>query len=180
MANINNILGIPPTLADPGTPTKESRDEQISLNGIWKQVMDPVLEYCQVSTLSFSAIATNIDFMQTYIEQSLAPHPTTPLLTMIRLTEDVMLEVQKRGCPPLETYIFTTRLKMWPIWQKGMADHVDGVRKLVENATTGGGALGAMWRKTTLSELTVKTVRHDLPSSLSAWFTSIADMPTVC
>ena len=105
--------------------------------------------------------------MKTYIEQSLAPHPTTPLLTMIRLTEDVMLEVQKRGCPPLETYIFTTRLKMWPVWQKGMADHIDGVRKLVENATSGGGALGAMWRKTTLSEATVKTVSKARPSQRS-------------
>ena len=46
-----------------------------------------------------------------------------------------MLEVQKRGCPPLETFIFTTRLKMWPIWQKGMADHVDGVKKLAEGGT---------------------------------------------
>ncbi|KAF7793700.1 hypothetical protein EIP86_004816 [Pleurotus ostreatoroseus] len=141
MANINNILGIPPTLTDPESSTKESKDEQSSLNTIWKQVMDPVLDYCT-----------------TYIEQSLAPHPTTPLLTMIRLTEDVMLEVQKRGCPPLETYIFTTRLKMWPVWQKGMADHIDGVRKLVENATSGGGALGAMWRKTALSEATVRTI----------------------
>ena len=51
---------------------------------------------------------------------------------MIRLTEDVMLEVQKRGCPPLETFIFTARLKMWPVWQKGMAEHVDGLKKLAE------------------------------------------------
>ena len=71
-----------------------------------------------------------------------------------------MLEVQKRGCPPLETFIFTTRLKMWPIWQKGMADHVDGVKKMVENASGGGSAIGAMavWRKTGVSEAAVKTV----------------------
>lgn len=43
-----------------------------------------------------------------------------------------MLEVQKRGCQPLETFIFTARLKMWPVWQKGMADHVEGVKKLAE------------------------------------------------
>ncbi|KAJ3551339.1 hypothetical protein NM688_g4759 [Phlebia brevispora] len=141
MASINSILGIAPTLLDPTTDAKEVKEEQNTLNAIWKQVMDPVLDYCQ-----------------TYIEQSLAPHPTIPLLTMIRLTEDVMLEVQKRGCSPLETFIFTIRLKMWPVWQKGMADHIEGVRKLVESATGGGGALGAMWRKTTLSEATVKTI----------------------
>ena len=71
-----------------------------------------------------------------------------------------MIEIQKRGCPPLETFIFTTRLKMWPIWQKGMADHVDGVKKMVENASGGGSAIGAMavWRKTGVSEAAVKTV----------------------
>lgn len=77
---------------------------------------------------------------------------------MIRLTEDVMLEVQKRGCPPLETFIFSTRIKMWPVWQKGMGEHVDGVKKMAEGASGGGSALGAMWRKTTVSEAAVMTV----------------------
>lgn len=71
---------------------------------------------------------------------------------MIRLTEDVMLEVQKRGCQPLETFIFTLRLKMWPVWQKGMADHIEGVKKLAEGElilllhTSGIGAMIVSYR----------------------------------
>ena len=85
-----------------------------------------------------------------------------------------MIEIQKRGCPPLETFIFTTRLKMWPIWQKGMADHVDGVKKLVENASGGGSALGAMWRKSSVSEATVKTVSLIVSCTCACWLTGNA------
>ena len=28
-----------------------AKEEQAALNAVWKQVMDPVLDYCQVSTL---------------------------------------------------------------------------------------------------------------------------------
>lgn len=123
-------------------------------------------------------LETNI-LEQTYMTSVVAPHPTTPLLTMIRLTEDVMLEVQKRGCQPLETYIFTARLKMWPVWQKGMADHVEGVKKLAEGrnmaflssrvsadlptAGTSPGALGSMFRKAALTDNAVKSVSCLLP-----------------
>lgn len=53
---------------------------------------------------------------------------------MIRLTEDVMMEVQKRGCAPLESYIFGLRLQMWPVFQKAMAEHIDALKKLAEGA----------------------------------------------
>lgn len=60
--------------------------------------------------------------------------PVISLLTMIRLTEDVMMEVQKRGCTPLESYIFGLRLQMWPVFQKVMSDHIDALKKLAEGA----------------------------------------------
>ena len=53
---------------------------------------------------------------------------------MIRLTEDVMMEVQKRGCTPLESYIFGLRLQMWPVFQKAMSDHIDALKQLAEGA----------------------------------------------
>ncbi|KAI0774158.1 Sac2 family-domain-containing protein [Fomes fomentarius] len=96
-----------------------SKEEQVALNAVWKQVMDPVLEYCQT-------------FVQNAIEP--AP-PVIPLLTIIRLTEDVVAEVQKRSCGPLETYIFTLRLKMWPTFQKLMAEHIDALKKFAEGAS---------------------------------------------
>ena len=64
--------------------------------------------------------------------------PVIPLLTMIRLTEDIADEVQRRGCGPLETFIFALRLKMWPVFQKLMADYTDALKKLAEGTTAGG------------------------------------------
>ncbi|KAJ6598909.1 vacuolar sorting protein [Mycena vulgaris] len=97
------------------------KEEQASSDAIWKQIMDPVLEYTQ-----------------TFLGSALDPvPPAVPLLTMIRLTEDVMAEIQKRACPPAESFIFSLRLKMWPVFQKAMAEHVDALKKLAEGASTG-------------------------------------------
>ncbi|KAJ7498765.1 vacuolar sorting protein [Mycena latifolia] len=97
------------------------KEEQASSDAIWKQIMDPVLEYTQ-----------------TFLGTALDPvPPAVPLLTMIRLTEDVMAEIQKRACPPAESFIFSLRLKMWPVFQKAMTDHVDALKKLAEGASTG-------------------------------------------
>ncbi|KAH9918218.1 vacuolar sorting protein [Epithele typhae] len=90
------------------SPTKE---EQTALNALWKQALDPSLD---------------------------PPPPAIPLLTTIRLTEDMATEVQRRGCGPLETFIFALRIKMWPAFQKLMAEHIDALRKLGESAATGG------------------------------------------
>ncbi|KAJ7368456.1 vacuolar sorting protein [Mycena albidolilacea] len=97
------------------------KEEQASSDAIWKQIMDPVLEYTQT-------------FFGTVLDP--VP-PAVPLLTIIRLTEDVMTEVQKRACPPAESFIFTLRLKMWPVFQKAMTEHVDALKKLAEGASAG-------------------------------------------
>ncbi|KZT74276.1 Vps52-domain-containing protein [Daedalea quercina L-15889] len=103
-------------LTDAKDPTKDPKEEQTALNAVWKQIMDPVLEYCQT-------------FLRSVLEP--AP-PVVPLLIMIRLTEDVMAELQKRNCGPLETFIFSIRLQMWPVFQKAMGEHIESVKKLAE------------------------------------------------
>ncbi|EDR12808.1 vacuolar sorting protein [Laccaria bicolor S238N-H82] len=91
------------------------------MDAIWKQVVDPVLEYCQA-----------------FIRSILEPlPPATPLLTMIRLTEDVGTEVQKRRCAPAETFIFGLRLQMWPVFQKAMTEHIEALKKLAEGTNYG-------------------------------------------
>jgi vacuolar protein sorting-associated protein 52 len=93
-----------------------------------------------------------------FCKAMLDPSPATiPLLTIIRLTEDVMAEVQKRQpqCGPLESFIFTQRLQMWPVFQKGMSEHVDAVKKLHEGA---GGGLGLFTRTTQLTDALVLSV----------------------
>lgn len=119
--SITSVLG---AAASPGVEgVAPSKEEQAALNALWKQVLDPVLDY-----------------VQTFAMGALEPAPPAiPLLTMIRLTEDVAAEVQRRGCGPLETFVFTLRLKMWPVFQKLMAEHADALKKLAEGAAAGGG-----------------------------------------
>lgn len=56
---------------------------------------------------------------------------------MIRLTEEVMGEIQKRGCAPLESFVFGIRLQMWPLFQKAMTDQVEALKKVAEGASGG-------------------------------------------
>lgn len=51
---------------------------------------------------------------------------------MVRLTEAVIAEVQKRECSPLETFFFTMRLQLWPVFQKVISEHCDSLKKLSE------------------------------------------------
>ncbi|KAH7914389.1 vacuolar sorting protein [Hygrophoropsis aurantiaca] len=95
------------------------KSEKTALDAIWKQIMDPVLEYCKT-------------FLGTILEPLVPP---IPLLVMIRLTEEIIAEVQKRECPPLESFLFTLRIQMWPAFQKGMTEHCDALKKLAEGTT---------------------------------------------
>ncbi|KAI0638062.1 Vps52-domain-containing protein [Trametes polyzona] len=119
-----------------GPQEPSAKEELAALNALWKQVMDPVLDYCQT-------------FIQNAIEP---PPPVVPLLTMIRLTEDVVSEVQRRNCGPLETFIFTIRLKMWPAFQKLMAENIDSLKKFAEGASAG------YFRKATTTDAAVMSI----------------------
>lgn len=101
-------------------PNIMDKVERAPLDAIWKQILDPVLEYCKA-------------FVTTVLEPM---PPAVPLLTMIRLTEAVITEVQKRDCPPLESFLFTMRLQLWPVFQKIMSEHCDALRKIAEGGTT--------------------------------------------
>ena len=58
------------------------------------------------------------------------PPPVVPLLTMIRLTEDVASELDARSCPAAVTYMFGLRMNLWPVFQKAMTEHVESVKKI--------------------------------------------------
>ncbi|KAF9076804.1 vacuolar sorting protein [Rhodocollybia butyracea] len=114
-----------------------AREEQINVDGIWKQVFDPVLEYVQT-------------FVKTIIEP---PPPVISLLTMIRLTEHVVTEIENRACPPCVTFMFGLRLQMWPIFQKLMNENIEVLKKLAEGS--GGGYFS---RAATVTEATVRSM----------------------
>lgn len=123
--------------------TTQRRDEKTALDAIWKSVLDPAIEYCQVSSSSsplaqFHTLIVNI-LAQNFVKGALAgPPPVIALLSMIRLNEAVLSEVQTRGgCAPLETYLIGQRLGMWPVFQNQMNAHVDGLKKLADSAAGG-------------------------------------------
>ena len=67
-----------------------------------------------------------------------------------------MGEIQKRGCQPLETFVFGLRLQMWPLFQKAMTDQIEGLKKVAE------GAGGGYFRRTaTTSDAAITTVRTE-------------------
>lgn len=51
---------------------------------------------------------------------------------MVRLTEAVTAEVEKRQCSPLETFFFAVRLQLWPVFQKTISEHCDSLKKMSE------------------------------------------------
>ncbi|KAF7292359.1 Vacuolar sorting protein [Mycena chlorophos] len=110
------------------------KEEQASADATWKQIMDPVLDYIQTA-------------QQTFFNSVLEPPPpVVPLLTIIRLTESVMTEVQRRACPPVESFIFALRIRMWPVFQKVMTENVDALKRVAEGGsivTSGSGSGGA-------------------------------------
>lgn len=73
---------------------------------------------------------------------------------MIRLTEAVTAEVQKRDCAPLENFLFTMRLQMWPAFQKIMSEHCDALRKVAE-----GGAASYFSRAASTTDASVLNVK---------------------
>lgn len=114
--------------------------------------------------------------LQTFIRSTLDPMPQIiPLLTMIRLAEDIVAEIQRRHCPPAETYVFGLSLQMWPVFQKGMTEHIESVKKLAE-----GSSASYFSRASTTTDTAVGNVSlHTIPQRRSV-ITFSTDLWTIC
>lgn len=73
---------------------------------------------------------------------------------MMRLNENVLIEVQHRKCGPLETFIVELRLAMWPVFQKEMDAQVESLKKLVS------GAAGGLLTRSTIKDSVVDKVNQ--------------------
>lgn len=136
-----------------------AKEEQQATDALWKQVFDPVLQYIQVSHRSRRMCKFYLIIGQTFVNGVAEPAPpVVPLLTMIRLTEDVASEIESRSCPAAVTFMFGLRLNLWPVFQKAMTDHIESVKKL-----TAGNA-GYFSRAAVLNE---NAVMHVSPLGIS-------------
>ncbi|KAG7096788.1 hypothetical protein E1B28_004198 [Marasmius oreades] len=125
------------SIVNPNTSVEPLKTTQAKTDALWKQVFEPVMSY-----------------VQTFVQSTLEPPPTvTTLLTMIRLAENVVTEMEHRGCPPAVTFVFGLRLQLWPLFQKLMSEHIESLKKLAEGS--GGGYFS---RAAVASEATVKSM----------------------
>jgi hypothetical protein len=90
------------------------------------------------------------------VTEPIAPPPTIPLLTMIRLNDAVLAELDDRGCTPLESTMLRLKLGMWPLFQKQMDSHVESVKRMADAAASTG--FGAMMGRTAPKVSAVKEV----------------------
>jgi len=171
------VLESPPPLA---TPVRENitKEHQVQLDTIWKQVMDPVLEYTQVGFFHSPSDEKIFNTTrQTFARGILEASPATiPLLIMIRLLENVLGEVQKRDCPPLEHFTMGLRLSFWPAFQKDMNAHIESVKKMADGAGGGGFLSG----KTSVRDATVQAVNILPPSIVTNVADAVADCAEIC
>lgn len=75
---------------------------------------------------------------------------------MIRLNDAVLVELDDRGCTPLESTMLGLKLAMWPLFQKEMDSHVESVKRMADAA--GNSRFGAMLRGAAPKDSAVKEV----------------------
>lgn len=82
--------------------------------------------------------------------------PVIPLLTMIRLSEDVVTEVQKRRCPPGEQFIFGIIIQMWPVFREAMSQNIEALKKLAEGTSGGYFARATVTTDAMVSDVSIR------------------------
>ncbi|KAJ9108921.1 hypothetical protein QFC21_000242 [Naganishia friedmannii] len=128
------------------------KDVRRELEALWHQVFDPALEYCEAFFRS--------------VTEPVAPPPTIPLLTMLRLNDEVLAGLEARGCTPLESMVLGLKLGMWPLFQKQMDSHIDSVKRMADAAS--GTGFGAMLGRAGPKDSAVQEVRQDSPAQVMA------------
>ena len=93
---------------------------------------------------------------------------------MIRLVEDVVAEVQRRRCSPLESFVFSLRLQMWPVFQKAMFEHIESIKKLAEGTGAGFFSKGSTTTDDSVSK--VRPSIFSLHAALTALFRFVSAM----
>ncbi|RSH88841.1 hypothetical protein EHS25_003069 [Saitozyma podzolica] len=119
-SDVEALRGGTPTPKRRGTIVVDSSDESLKdAQRIFHEVFDPALEYCT-------------QFFQSVITPS--PPPAIPLLSLIRLNDQIISTADTRGCLPLLPFLQAQKLAMWPIYRKEMDGHVDSLKKLADDA----------------------------------------------
>ena len=77
---------------------------------------------------------------------------------MIRLNDALLEELTSRSTTPLEAFVFSQRMTLWPTFQKAISANVDSLKKVADTAGAGAGVFGALGAKSTVKDVTVEAV----------------------
>jgi len=105
---------------------------------------------------------------QTFVRSVLEPKPPViSLLTMIRLSENVVTEIQKRRCPPGEHFIFSILIQMWPVFRESMSENTEVLKKLAEGTTRGYFSRATVTTDAMLTAVIMDTKKHRIRADAS-------------
>jgi hypothetical protein len=93
---------------------------------IWHEIFDPALEFCDV-------------FIQTL---TTTPPPAIPLLTLIRLNDQIIELAEIRGTVPLLQFLQKQKLALWPLYRRDIDRRIDEVKRLCTEAEAKGWLAG--------------------------------------
>jgi len=86
---------------------------------------------------------------------------------MIRLSENVVTEVQKRRCPPGEHFIFSILIQLWPVFRESMSESTEALKKLAEGTTGGYFSRAMVTTDAMLTTVILGTKKHRIQAYTS-------------
>ncbi|KAH9822627.1 Sac2 family-domain-containing protein [Melampsora americana] len=92
-------------------------DHQPALEHLWKQIVEPVLEYHKT-------------FTQKILESSM---DTTSLYCMIKLNERLMKRNSRSNQTLIETHLMSLKFLIWPVFQGQLNLEKESIKRLIEN-----------------------------------------------
>lgn len=145
---------------------KEQRDrmKKSAVDTIWKQVYEPVLEYCRVGG-SLLAVMFCLMLVQSFVTGLLegSPPSTVGLLTMIRLNDAVFDElITQSKCPTsqLESHLVGLKLQLWPLFQKDLDNQIEAMKKMAESAKGSTGVASVFGNRAGVKDAAVQDASH--------------------
>lgn len=141
---------------------QEEKVQRVVVDGLWKQVMEPALEYTR-------------NFINALLDP--VPPSTISLLAMVRLNDSLLTALASTSpdtdidspsshtpdsdnsgglprCPALEPHLLAVRMQLLPVLSKLMSAHVDSLRRIngspaPASSSGSGGGVGGMFARAT-------------------------------
>ncbi|GAA5826897.1 hypothetical protein JCM11251_002147 [Rhodosporidiobolus azoricus] len=149
---------------------REEKAQKVMVDGLWKGVMEPALEYARNFThallppsaspaaaptaLSLLAMIRLNDALLHSLCPSTAPSSSSSIVPAPSDEKPATEDEEQAGkepsstsptCPSLEPYLLSIRLTLFPLFSQLMSSHADSLRKINGSTTASTGVLGGMF-----------------------------------